>query len=239
MEPHALPLRRIITNLKPSGVTVFFAMLFLGGTNITQKKLMFATALTDKTVSAALTILHAEGLAIPTRTGWCLTDASRQLELPVLWYSRRISDSSSSINTESLNNSESTTTKQDSENFRLRLAALITEGVIEPWRSELAAVAHLTPAHIQNWAKIKKTEVGETYSPRLLNYILRNIQPGEPPPPDPEACKCGLMPYHQPGYGQICPGCLDFVSACRCSPGKQDHHPHCECPQCEPEELPS
>jgi len=194
-DPQALHFRRLTTTLKPSGVNVLFAMIFLGGTNLTQRRLMLATALTDKTVSAALTILHAEGLVIHTKTGWNLTDASRQLELiptqtgsflPTQTGSRRISDSSSSR--ESIlrdSDQDPLLLLEESENFRLMSEALTAEGIIEPWRSELAAIEHLTPKHVTSWAKVKRDEVGEAYSPRLLNYTLRNILPGEPPPADP------------------------------------------------------
>jgi hypothetical protein len=201
MNTDDLHLRRIFTNLKPAGVSVLFAMLFMGGANITGKRLQFVTGYTDKPVSSALQILHAEGFVQPGKTGWSLTDFGRQLPLPETW-SRRISDSISIK--ESFKESDKNTDLiliGESENLRLpeveteideTLAdALENEKVGEPTKSEIMKKVGLTGLHVIRWAKIKRAEVKRKqatdpkayYSTGLLINALRAL-PDHPPLPD-------------------------------------------------------
>lgn len=109
--------------------------------------------------------------------------------------------------------------------------ALEEEKVLYPVCVELSAKPQITLNHVVNWAAVLKKEKGEKYTPGILVYTLRSVQPGHKPPRHPEACKCGRMTEDRPFYGRICPRCNQFASQCYC------HPIDCTCDDCTQTEI--
>lgn len=98
--------------------------------------------------------------------------------------------------------------------------ALRKAGILEPKRSALLALSHLTPQVISGWEKYLRLTKGERYSTGLLIHVLET---GEPPPPE-----SALPPTNPNGHAKTCrcPECqrLKFLICPYCS-----RYP-CECP---------
>lgn len=67
------------------------------------------------------------------------------------------------------------------------ITALKKAGIRDPVRSQLARMRHLTAKHVTRLEENLKREAGKRYTTGLLVYTLKQVQPGDPPPP----CTCG------------------------------------------------
>lgn len=93
-------------------------------------------------------------------------------------------------------------------------------GILEPRRSALLALPHLTPQIVKGWERYLKLVKGDRYSTGLLIHVLES---GDPPPSE-----SALPPTNPNGHPKSCqcPDCqrLKFLICPYCS-----RYP-CECP---------
>lgn len=98
--------------------------------------------------------------------------------------------------------------------------ALREAGILEPKRSALLGLSHLTPQVVTGWQKYLRLSKGDRYTTGLLIHVLES---GEPPPPE-----SALPPTNPNGHLKSCrcPECqrLRFLICPYCS-----RYP-CECP---------
>lgn len=108
---------------------------------------------------------------------------------------------------------------QDTPERAVLRQALREAGILEPKRSTLLELPHLTPQVVKDWEKYLKLVKGDRFSTGLLIHVLET---GEPPPAEsalpprnpnghPKSCQC---PQCQRLRFLICPYCSRYPCEC-------------------------
>jgi len=184
---------KLLRMLKGAPLSVLLAITW-SGQAVSNGWLVSVTGYTDKSVASALAVLKEYSMITNTRTGWMIAKGTQlQLTFPNsdtdVRLSRKNSDSSSSLNIESVD-IYSEEQQQESEKFRINpqfesnLVACLTSKIREPKASILADLPHVTPeyiyAHVQT-ARLEGNPIGTA--------IYRIENGWEQPAPPPESTK--------------------------------------------------